>query len=143
MENKNKIKVSFDYDETLSKPDVQMFAGKLLQNDLLEIWIVTSRLDDKSFDQKYGQGYKFNCNEDLFEVAKQLKIPRKRIVFTKREWKYLFFKNRDFAIHIDDLPQDIAYIRSETSMFCVDVVRGDWKRQTNKLIKKIALVETK
>lgn len=143
MQNKNKIKVSFDFDETLSKPAVQMFAGILLQNDMLEVWIVTSRLDEKSFDQKYGQGYKFNCNEDLFEVAKQLKIPRKRIVFTKREWKYLFFKNKDFAIHIDDLPQDIEYIRSETSMFCVDVVKDDWRRQTNKLIKKIAIDRAK
>ncbi len=139
MQNKKKIKVSFDFDETLSKPAVQIFAGELLQNDLLEIWIVTNRLDNKSFDLKYGQGYKFNCNEDLFEVARQLRIPRNRIVFTKKEWKYLFFLNKDFAIHIDDLPQDIEYIRAETSMFCVDVLRDDWKRQVRKLIKKIAV----
>jgi len=111
MPNKKKIKVSFDFDDTLSKPVVQKFAGKLLQNDLLEVWIVTSRLDNESFDQKYGHGFKFNCNEDLFEVAEKLKIPESRIVFTQLEWKYLFFKDKDFAIHIDDLPQDIEYIR--------------------------------
>jgi hypothetical protein len=85
MDSNKKIKVSFDFDNTLSNPVVQRFAGKLLQNDMLEVWIVTSRLDEKTFDQKYGQGYKFNCNEDLFEVAKQLKIPKRRIVFTKKE----------------------------------------------------------
>lgn len=137
MQNKNKIKVSFDFDDTLSNPAVQRFAGKLMQNELLEVWIVTSRLDNESFDKKYGNGFKFNCNEDLFEVAEQLKIPEDRIVFTRMEWKYLFFKDKDFAIHIDDLPQDIEYIRAATSMYCVDVVNDDWKRQINKLIKKI------
>lgn len=89
------------------------------------------------------KGYKFKCNEDLFEVERQLKIPRNRIVFTKSKWKYLFFKNKNFAIHIDDLPQDIEYRRSETSMFCLDVVRNDWKRETNKFIKKITTKRTK
>ena len=137
MQNKAKIKVSFDFDDTLSNPAVQKFADKLMQNKLLEIWIVTSRLDNESFDLKYGNGFKFNSNEDLFEIAGQLKIPKTRIVFTNMEWKYMFFKNKDFAIHIDDLPQELEYIRSGTSMFCVDVLNKDWKRQTNKLIKKI------
>lgn len=137
MKNKRKIKVSFDFDDTLSNPLVQKFAGELLKNYLLEIWIVTSRLDEKSFDKKYGPGFKFNCNEDLFSVARHLKIPERRIIFTKLEWKYMFFKDKDFAIHIDDLPQDIEYIRANTPMFCVDVLQNDWRRQTNKLIKKL------
>ena len=39
------MKVSFDFDGTLSRKDVQEYA-KSLVNSGLEVWIVTSRFDD-------------------------------------------------------------------------------------------------
>ena len=41
------MKVSFDFDSTLSRKDVQSFAKELVDRGL-EVWIVTSRFDDES-----------------------------------------------------------------------------------------------
>ena len=41
------MKVSFDFDGTLSRKDVQNFA-KSLVNTGYDVWIVTSRFDDES-----------------------------------------------------------------------------------------------
>jgi len=40
-------KVSFDFDSTLSRKDVQDFAKKLVSEGY-EVWIVTSRFDDET-----------------------------------------------------------------------------------------------
>jgi hypothetical protein len=44
-------KVSFDFDSTLSRDDVQEFASDLI--DLgFDVWVVTSRFNDKTADEK-------------------------------------------------------------------------------------------
>ena len=44
-------KVSFDFDGTLSRLDVQKYAKSLIEQGF-EVWIVTSRLHEKNADTK-------------------------------------------------------------------------------------------
>ena len=58
------MKVSFDFDSTLSRKDVQKFAKELIDKGI-DVHIVTSRSSFKQLDE---EGY----NDDLYEVADNL-----------------------------------------------------------------------
>lgn len=83
-------KVSFDFDDTLDRGDVQTYAQQLL-NEGVEVWIVTAR-EDLPID-----------NRDLFSVSDRLGIPRNHIVFVSYRLKAEYFKNHpDFIWHLDN-----------------------------------------
>ena len=67
------MKLSFDFDGTLSRKDVQKFAKRLVDEGH-EVWIVTSRFDDAE-----GMAQNWNWiptqNQKLFKVAEELGIP--------------------------------------------------------------------
>ena len=82
------MRVSFDYDATLSRKDVQEFAKKLVSRGI-EVWIVTSRFDDETAKEKAWWWIK-DQNNNLFEVADECGIRRENIKFTNMESKSIF-----------------------------------------------------
>jgi hypothetical protein len=92
--------VSFDYDDTLSKPEVVEYALKLKEQGY-NIWITTAR---------YPEDYKGNLfagqiidNSEVFSVADKIGIPRNQINFLSFEPKRKFFiQNPNFLVHLDD-----------------------------------------
>ena len=114
-------KVSFDFDDTLSKRRAQSFAKALIARGV-EVWIVTSRYSDLrrgGWDQK---GY----NDDLWEVADRLGIPSNRVVFTDQKPKADFFLGSDFVWHLDDDPVELEEINEQTSVPAIDVKGSFW-----------------
>lgn len=84
------MKVSFDFDLTLSRGDVQTYAKELLDSNI-EVWIVTAR-SPRDPD-----------NSVLFSVAERLGISNEHIKFTAGLRKAFFFKEYpDFVWHLDD-----------------------------------------
>jgi hypothetical protein len=103
MENK-KAKISIDFDGTLEREFIQIYAKKLMENGV-DVWVVTSRYSD---DEKYKLFFRTSTdaeitNKDLFEVTDRLGIPRDHIVFTDMcsKWPY-FQKHPEFIFHLDD-----------------------------------------
>lgn len=88
---KEKLKISFDFDSTLSQEEMQELAIKFLQSGA-EVFCVTSRAD-------YHEGLHFS-NSDLFEVTDRIGIKRENITFTSFDDKYKFTK--DYDLHFDD-----------------------------------------
>ena len=88
--------VSFDFDDTLSRPDVQEYASELIERGL-EVWIVTSRLS-----KEYLMEGNENWNDDLYEVSNRLGIPKERIRFMNYSPKVDFLKTMNFLWHLDD-----------------------------------------
>lgn len=86
------MKISFDFDNTLSKLKCQNIAYKLKQAGH-EICITTTRQSSSKY------GVKFD-NSDLFDVAKELDITD--ITFTEAQNKIEFLKNNNVEMHIDD-----------------------------------------
>lgn len=83
------MKVSFDFDQTLDREDVQEYAKSLIKRGI-EVWICTARPNDpKRMD-----------NSDIYEVATTVGIPKDRIIFTNYEFKLPYLK--DFLWHLDD-----------------------------------------
>ena len=90
------IKVSFDFDSTLSIKQVEDFAISLIKQGY-DLWIITSRRPNGVDPQYKRDGMWVNINnDDLFEVAKDVGIPKSQIQFMNMEDKYEFFLDKDF-----------------------------------------------
>ena len=107
------LKVSFDFDNTLSRPEIQT----LCKTMPVKKYIVTSRS-------------KKTVNDDLYEVADAMKIPRNRIVFTEHEFKADFLKGIHF--HFDDDPVEIEMIMSANNG-CIPIFLPLKTRETYQL----------
>ena len=126
-------KVSFDFDGTLSRIDVQKYAKTLLDKGI-EVWIVTSRNHEKNAEN-------LQWNDDLYEVAKSLKIPKSQIHFmnwwlTEND-KWEFLKDHAFIWHLDDDFTELKKIKRNTKTLGISCFGNTtWKRKCDKLINK-------
>jgi hypothetical protein len=129
------MKVSFDFDNTLSRKDVQNFAKELV-NDGHEVWIVTSRFDDESAVKKnwhWIQGQ----NQKLFDVAEDCGIKKENIYFTCMESKSIFLKDKGFLFHLDDDDIELMGIfESKDKCRAIHVDHFEWKETCKNILQK-------
>jgi hypothetical protein len=99
---KKNIKISIDYDGTLSRKDVQGYAKDLVKRGF-DVHIVTSRHSDKAAKEK-GWWWILDQNKNLFNVAEDCGIKLENIHFTCMESKSIFLKDKgkEKGIHIFD-----------------------------------------
>lgn len=123
------MKVSFDFDGTLDNNNVQEFALKLI-NDGIDVWIHSARFCESEVRPRW--------NDDIYEVADRLGIPRENIVLTEMYDKFIFFQDRDFIWHLDDSSATIKSITEKTETIGIHYSHysDDWIKKCNKLIKK-------
>lgn len=108
------MKISFDFDSTLSEEKNQKLAKKFI-DDGHEVWITTSRLSSEHGRSK-GWPWIITQNEFLFETAEKVGIPKDRIKFTEGDdkWKSLY----TFDIHFDDDEVEIELININLDNCC-------------------------
>jgi len=124
------MKFSFDYDATLSRVDVQIFAKNLVEKGH-EVWIVTSRPDIYTGEMQGSQP----DNSDLYEVAAIVGIKPEHIHFTCYELKADFIDGKGFTFHLDDDDIELRYIQdSGDSCIPISVVATNWREQCCKTI---------
>ena len=124
---KMKKKVSFDFDSTLDRVDVQILATQLVK-DGHEVWIVTSRPD-------VFHNLKVE-NLDLFEVAKQCGILKENIHFTCYGDKIEFIEGKGFDFHLDDDDYELVGImKSKDDCKPINVDHFSWKEHCLEVIK--------
>lgn len=121
------MKVSFDFDLTLSRPDVQEFAKELVKKGV-EVWIVTSRFDNESNNYQHNKPTKLN--QKLFDIADNCGIKRENIKFTNMCDKIEFLEGKNFLFHLDDNNLDIELIE-ESDDNCKGILLSltNWKEQ--------------
>jgi len=129
------MKVSFDFDHTLSRKDVQSFA-KELANEGHEVWIVTSRFSDEAAKEKKWHWIE-GQNQKLFDVAEECGIKKENIYFTCMESKSHFLKGKGFIFHLDDDDIELMDIL-ETKDGCrpIHVDHFEWKETCKNILKK-------
>lgn len=96
------MKISFDFDDTLSEGTVQHFAKKCIEAGY-EVHITTARPGD---NRKW--------NEDLYYVADKLGIPESRIHFCNLTPKYKYFVGLENFVHLDDDEVEVREINKYT-----------------------------
>jgi len=127
------MKVSFDFDSTLTLECVQKLASKLIYAGH-DVHIVTGR-----FEFADNSGNKVS-NTEVFDVAEELKIPIENIHFCNMKNKSEFFKeNPDFIWHLDDDDIELESIRAETNVFPIlRNIENNWKHQCYDTLRIIA-----
>lgn len=115
--------VSFDFDGTLSREDVQEYARDLIDKGI-EVLVVTSRYDE---DNKHL--YPANpTNEDLYEVTDKLGIPRENIHFMNMELKADFLKEKkNVDWHLDDDEIEVDEINKIGGFISGIHMGSDWQ----------------
>lgn len=132
------IKISVDFDNTLTRPDVQEYIKSLI-NLGVEVWIVTARFDStskcsESMIELWGINNLIFEHNRLFEVAEELGIDKNHIVFMNMSPKKNFFiNNRDFLFHLDD---DIIELATIKYVNTVDVLAHNWIELCDSYIKQ-------
>lgn len=127
------MKVSFDFDSTLSRRDVQEYAKSLVNNNH-DVWIVTSRCATEPALAK-GWWWVEKQNQELYDVADSVGIPRDKIVFTEHVDKIIYLKGKEFVFHLDDDVEElIAIMQSGDLCKPINVEHMDWEQDCNKLL---------
>lgn len=127
------MKVSFDFDSTLSRKDVQLFAKELVDKGI-DVWIVTSRCATEPALKK-GWYWVEKQNQELYDVAEQVGIPRDKIVFTEHIDKIVFLKDKNFLFHLDDDSYELILImESKDKCKPINVEHFDWKMDCENIL---------
>jgi len=143
-------KVSFDFDGTLEREEIQEYAKELVEAGH-EVWIVTTRYDNefaktvnwkmKASDSDTVDYPTFvkESNDKLLAIADEVGIPRDQIHFTNMEWKYSFLKDGDFDLHLDDNPKDLNLINKFAKGTAAIGCKGTstWRHKCDKALNNI------
>jgi len=102
--SKKRLKVSFDYDGTLSTKEGKKKAKKHIERGD-NVYITTARPKD-------WHGERWD-NTEVFEAAENLGIPKNKIRFLDFDdkWKHL----KEFDFHFDDDKTEIELINANTT----------------------------
>lgn len=118
--------VSFDFDSTLEREDVQEYAKWLMTNDV-DIFIVTARFDELHISAYSHSG----TNEDLFEVTRELGILKNKVYFTNKASKGEWFKGVEkIAWHLDNNLAEVNAINNDTDTVAIHL-SGNWMAECN------------
>jgi len=128
------MRVSFDFDNTLSEKELQDFCRELVSQGN-EVFIVTARISD-SEAIKCNWPWIIRQNQELYSIADECGVLRENIVFTAYSDKIDYLKDKDFIFHIDDDLDEINLIE-ESNDQCKGVFTydPDWKQKCLELLK--------
>jgi len=127
MNKKNKI--SFDFDSTLSRQDVQDFCFSLIRKGY-DIYITTSRYERPDLQWNRPD----MNNDDLFKISDKLKIDRNNIRFTNFEDKFNYLG--DFHFHFDDCWRELNMINKNTHCTGLSVISSNYKQKFKRINDK-------
>lgn len=130
--NNHKI-ITFDFDQTLSKPHIQEYAKELIDEGY-EVWVVTAR-----FDELHKHSYvdvTWN-NEDLWEVVDRIGLPRWKVRFMNMRPKYEYLQGTKAIWHLDDDHEELFDIKNnKLKTIGIQVNSGSWKQKCNRLLER-------
>lgn len=130
------MKVSFDFDGTLSRKDVQEFTKELVDKGF-EVWVVTSRFSTETSLAK-GWYWIEKQNQQLYNVAEECGIKKENIKFTEHVDKIEYLKDKGFAFHLDDDEWELLEImKSKDNCQPVNVNHFEWKQSCLEVLNKI------
>ena len=126
------MKVSFDFDGTLDRKDVQDYAITLV-NEGHEVWIVTSRVNTENALVK-GWHWVERQNQELYDVAAKCGIKKENIVFTEHTDKIVYLEGKGFLFHLDDdVDELMEIVKSKDKCSPLNVNHFSWRENCEEL----------
>ena len=93
--------VSFDFDDTLTRPKYQDIAKRMIANGV-EVHIVTRRQE--------------TANGEVFKLAKEIGIAHSNIHFTNGKMKWEYLNRSNIQEHYDNNKKEVDLINSNTEV---------------------------
>jgi len=140
MSNK-KTSVSFDFDGTLNdhffghdnpyKDGIKQLFKELSESEEFDVYIITRRFGPEDSEK----GLK-DEHTTVFNLLNELNIvlPKEKVIFTNRSYKYTLINKLKIDIHLDDDPKEHNLIRRFTNGSSVDVQTPDWRKEFDGLL---------
>lgn len=123
------LKVSFDFDHTLSTLPMQELAYSLLQAGV-DVYVCTARYSDAN------KGLVKWDNSDLFAVTDHLGIPRSNIIFTGYLGKTQYLTEIGATMHLDDDYLTIRDLNKKSSVVGVHYLNPNWSDKVTKILQE-------
>ncbi|HAY3553765.1 hypothetical protein [Elizabethkingia meningoseptica] len=123
--------VTFDFDKTLSRTDVQQYAKQLIKRNIT-VWVVTARYDELQKHRWVANP----CNEDLYKVIEEVGIPRHQVRFQCMTLKSDYLKHTKVLWHLDDNEDELYNIKMNSDVNPIDVNFSTWKEECEALLEK-------
>jgi len=110
------VRVAFDYDGTLTEPEVRSYAENLKERGF-NIWIVTARLERQS--------------EQVYKAAREMKVNKEHVIFTNLQYKYTFLNDIRPIFHLDDdwIESNLIKVRSKNVVSVQYAFNPDWMEE--------------
>lgn len=94
------MKISFDFDDTLSLQKIQKLAKSLIESNN-DVWVITSRFDKS-----------LSMHRDLYTVCNSIGLPRHKVIFTNGGLKSTEYSLGSFDMHYDDDWEEVLTINN-------------------------------
>ena len=134
------MKVSFDYDDTLSRVEVEEYAKRLVAEGH-QVWIVTARPSEEHLKMTFKGGEKPDWNREVFEAAGRIGIPNERIKFMNYTDKIEFLRGNGFTFHLDDDGYELYQIMLSGDICeTIDSRMLYWRNACDNAIKRRSLM---
>ncbi|ALU27243.1 hypothetical protein HX057_07365 [Myroides odoratimimus] len=127
------MRVSFDFDGTLTEAEVAQYA-KELTNKGIDVFIITGRYNELLCAMNGG-----GSNDDLFLLADKIGITHKHIIFTNRADKSYTIGGSGLIWHLDDDLNALNDINRYSDVKGIWIGEDNWKEQCDKLIKEASI----
>lgn len=125
------MRVSFDFDGTLTNPVIQQYARELVIKGI-DVFIVTGRYNELLRVMNSDK-----TNDDLFDLADEIGIPHKHIIFTNRADKSYTLGGSGLVWHLDDDLNALNDINRYSDVKGVWIGDSEWKEKCEELITSL------
>ncbi|MGL4584269.1 MAG: hypothetical protein ACRCVU_14970 [Flavobacterium sp.] len=122
------MRVSFDFDGTLTEPLIEQYAKELVMKGI-SVFIVTGR-----YNELLCVMHGINANDDLFDLADKIGIVHKHIIFTNRADKSYTIGGSGLVWHLDDDLNALNDINRYSDVKGIWIGNDDWKEKCEELI---------
>ena len=122
--------LSFDFDGTLTRPDVQNYCQIFLSCGF-DIHVVTTR-----YDELHKHLWANNpTNEDMYLITDKIGIKRENIHFMNFKYgKGAFLLDTNAIFHLDDDERELNGFHYTQITKPISVLKSDWSEQCDKAI---------
>lgn len=103
------MKISFDFDGTLSESYIQVLAKSLIDSGN-DVWIITSR--GIFFGEMDKETYLRTFNRDIVQVCDEIGIGLSKVIITGGSLKFNYYLEGKFDLHFDNDWEEVLEINN-------------------------------